>query len=280
MKKPKLLALDLDGTLFNSDSVVSEKNKAAIRMAMTRGVEIAISTGRPFIGLPLSYMKEARIRYAITTNGSAVYRMEENGDRTCLYSQCMSREKMAEILPVLVSKRMHFDIFIDGDGFSDVRLRQYIDVLAMPEPLRNYIKNSRNVVEDIVSFAAEAKDPVQKITMNFPEDELCGAREEVLRLLGSDPYFRVVSGGYHNLELTRSDVSKADALGFLCTQLGIGLEDACAVGDTENDLDMIIAAGTGVAMGNAMPAVKAAADAVTLSNDEDGVAAVIQSFEG
>lgn len=275
MKKPKLLALDLDGTLFNGDSAVSEKNQAAIQKAIDAGVTVAISTGRPFIGLPLDYMEQAGIRYAITTNGAAIYRTD---GRITLRAHCMSREKMAEVLPVLVKKRMHFDVFIDGDGYSDVRLRKYIDELAMPLSLRNYIKNSRNVVEDIVSFAAKAKEPVQKITMNFPADELTGSRAEVYALLSADPYFRVVSGGFHNLELTRHDVSKADALQFLCEHLGISIEDACAVGDTENDLDMIRAAGTGVAMGNATDAVKAAADVVTLSNEEDGVAALIERF--
>lgn len=275
MKKPRLLALDLDGTLFNQDSVVSEKNKRAIRSAMEQGVEIAICTGRPYIGLPLPYMKEAGIRYAVTTNGAAVYLVP---DRVCLYSQCMSREKMLELLPQLVTKHMHFDVFIEGDGYSDRRLRKNIDELAMPEPLRNYIRNSRNVVEDITAFVAESERPVQKITMNFPFSELDGCRKELETQLNADPYYRAVCGGFYDLEVTRSDVSKADALHFLCEHIGCTMEEACAIGDTENDLDMIVAAGTGVAMGNAVEEVKKAADLVTLSNEEDGVAAVIEDF--
>ena len=278
MKKPKLLAMDLDGTLFNEASVVSENNKEAIRDAQRAGVEIAISTGRPYIGLPLSYMEEARIRYAITTNGAAVYQYEGGGMRTCLFSQCMSKEKIAEILPFLLERRMHFDVFIDGDGFSDQRCRKYIDDLPMPSSLRDYIRNSRHVVEDIVSYAAEASQPVQKITMNFPRDEQEGARREVLERFSADTYFRVVSGGFSNLELTRQDVSKAVALEKLAEHLGFSLSDTMAIGDSGNDLDMIRAAGTGVAMGNSEEETKAAADFVTLSNAEDGVAAVIRTF--
>lgn len=275
MKKPKLLALDLDGTLFNNDSAVSEKNRLAIADAIDSGVTVCISTGRPYIGLPLSFMEEANIRYAITTNGAAVYQVPE---KRCLSSQCMSREKMNELLPILASKRMHFDVFIDGDGYSDRRMRPYIDEFDMPLPLRNYIKNSRNVVEDIASFVAEQDSPVQKITMNFPRDEIEGCRVEVNELLTKDPYFRVVCGGFHNLELTRADVSKAKALSFLCEHLGFSIADAMAIGDTENDLEMIKAAGVGVAMGNATNPVKEAADYVTLTNLEDGVAAVIREF--
>ncbi len=278
MKKPKLLAMDLDGTLFNEASAVSEKNKEAITDAQKAGVEIAISTGRPYIGLPLSYMEEAHIRYAITTNGAAVYQYEGNGQRTCLFSKCMSREKISEILPFLLERRMHFDVFIDGDGYSDRRCRQYIDDLPMPLSLRDYIRNSRNVVDDIASYVAKVSDPVQKITMNFPKDEQEGARREVWERFSTDPYFRIVSGGFSNLELTRGDVSKAMALEKLAEHLGFSLSDTMAIGDSGNDLDMIRAAGTGVAMGNSEEETKAAADFVTLSNTEDGVAAVIREF--
>ena len=278
MKKPKLLAMDLDGTLFNEASTVSEKNREAISAAQEAGVEIAISTGRPFIGLPLSYMEEAKIRYAITTNGAGVYRYDGAGRRTCLFSQCMDREKIAEVLPFLLERRMHFDVFIDGDGFSDQRCRAYIDDLPMPLSLRDYIKNSRNVVEDLETVVAEAPDPVQKITMNFPKDEQQGARREVLERFSVDPYFRIVSGGFSNLELTRHDVSKAAALENLAEHLGFTLADTMAIGDSGNDLDMIRAAGFGVAMGNSEEETKAAADYVTLSNREDGVAAVIWEF--
>lgn len=275
MKKPKLLALDLDGTLFSSDSVVSEKNKAAVKAARREGVEVTISTGRPFIGLPLSFMEEADIRYAITTNGSALYRFPE---KQCLYSQCMDPEKTAALLDILVKKHMHFDVFIEGDGFSDIRLRPVIDELEMAQPLRNYIKKTRRVVEDIGAFVREKGLPVQKITMNFPGDEGNEVRQEVYDLLTADPYFRTVSGGYNNLELTRADVSKANALKFLCEHLGISVSESMAIGDTENDLDILVASGTGVAMGNSPENIKAAADLVTLTNDEDGVAAVIFDF--
>lgn len=275
MKKPRLLALDLDGTLLNSESAISEKNKAAVMRARRAGVEVTISTGRPYIGLPLSFLAETDIRYAITTNGAAIYAFP---GKRCIYSQCMDREKASDLAASLVTRHMHFDVFIDGDGYSDERLRPVIDELEMALPLRNYIKKSRRVVEDIAGVIRSSESLVQKMTMNFPGDEGNEVRQGVYRMLKADPYFRVVSGGYNNLEVTRSDVSKADALRFLCAELGIGVEDAMAIGDTENDLDIIEAAGQGVAMGNSPENIKTAADLVTLSNDEDGVAAVIDKF--
>ncbi len=275
MKKPKLLALDLDGTLFNSDSVVTEKNKTAVVNARSAGVEVTISTGRPFVGLPLAFMEETDIRYAITTNGSAVYALP---GKQCLYSQCMDPDKTASLLEVLVTKHMHFDVFIDGNGYSDARLRPVIDELEMALPLRNYIKKTRQVVEDIAGYVRNSGSAVQKITMNFPGDEGNAVRQEVASFLSKDPYYRVVSGGYNNLEVTRHDVSKADALRFLCGHLHIDIKDSMAIGDTENDLDILIASGTGIAMGNSPENIKTAADLITLSNDEDGVAAVINDF--
>ena len=117
------------------------------------------------------------------------------------------------------------------------------------------------------------------MTLNFyPEGGIFKDREEVRKYLESNPAVTTVSGGYNNLEFTRADVNKGVGLQKMAQLLDIPVTQTMAVGDTENDLAIIRAAGFGVAMGNATAAVKSAADYVTTSNDEDGVATAIAHF--
>ena len=118
------------------------------------------------------------------------------------------------------------------------------------------------------------------MTLNFYPDKngVLMDRDQTEKFLKSNPAITTVSGGYGNLEFTRSDVSKGIALYTLSDMLGIDHAATMAIGDTENDLAIIGAAGIGIAMGNATDMVKEQADFVTLSNMEDGVAHALDTF--
>ncbi len=91
----KLIALDLDGTLFNNKSQISKENIKAIKEATAAGINVVISTGRPFGGLPFEAIKDTGIRYAITANGSAIYEIDT---KKCLYENCLSDETAFSII--------------------------------------------------------------------------------------------------------------------------------------------------------------------------------------
>ena len=101
-------------------------------------------------------------------------------------------------------------------------------------------------------------------------------REAVRQYLESRSDLKLVSGGWKNLEITRADANKGDALRWLCEHIGIGIKDTVAIGDSLNDLDIVQAAGVGVAMKNAMQVLLGVADVVTGSNDECGVAEFVE----
>ena len=103
-------------------------------------------------------------------------------------------------------------------------------------------------------------------------------RNETIRLLSNCPDITFLSGGYNNLEFTKAGTSKGTGLLFLCRHLNISKEETLAIGDTQNDLDIIQTAAVGVAMDNAIPEVKKAADFITLSNEKDGVAHALCHF--
>lgn len=276
MNAVKLIALDLDGTLFNSQSQISAHNIDTIKKANEAGATVVISTGRPYSGLPFEQLKGSGIRFAITTNGSAIYEIESG---KCLFEEAMDEEIILPILDFLLTKDIHMDAFIGGKGYTPVQCVAAGQKLANPPALKHYILNTRVRVDNLPLFIHENHLKVQKMTLNFyPEGDIFKDREEVRKYLESNPAVTTVSGGYNNLEFTRADVNKGVGLQKMAQLLDIPVAQTMAVGDTENDLAIIRAAGFGVAMGNATAAVKSAADYITTSNDEDGVATAIAHF--
>lgn len=279
MKKQILLsALDLDGTLFNSQSSISDKNKKAIKAASAAGTTFVIATGRPYRGLPLDTMKELGIQYAINTNGASVYKVPE---QKCLFESCMPWKQTADLIDELLTLPLHVDVFMDGKAYTPDVCREAIENMNhLPKELKEYILSTRTLIPDITGLLRRKKLDVQKATMNFPiaEDGTVLYRDEAVAILNRYPEVYYLSGGFGNLEFTKKGVSKATGLTFLCNYLNIPLEQTLACGDSENDIDIIKAAGIGVAMENAPEHVKSQAGDIAPSNDEDGVATIIEKY--
>ena len=130
MNKVKLIALDLDGTLFNHDGIITPATIAELNRASKQGVYTVISTGRPFNGLPFEQIKGTEIKYALTTNGASVYRI---ADKKCLYENAMDLELIRPILDWILSREIHIDLYIDGEGFTPIRCRENLHRLAVPD---------------------------------------------------------------------------------------------------------------------------------------------------
>lgn len=277
MKDIKLVALDLDGTLFDNSSRISERNLTAIRSITDKGIHVVISTGRPFEGIPFDQIKGTGINYAITANGSGIYEISTG---KCLYENAMNEELVTPILNFLLTRDIHMDAFIGGKGYTPVQCVETAQKLTVPSSIKNYIITTRTRLDNILQFIHENQLKVQKMTLNFypAADGTLIDRETVRKFLVSNPSITTVCGGYNNLEFTRADANKGVGLRKLAEILGVNPDATMAIGDTENDLAIIEAAGIGVAMGNATDAVKARADYVTTTNTKDGVAAAIEHF--
>ena len=277
MKDIKLVALDLDGTLFDNSSHISERNLTAIRSITDKGIHVVISTGRPFEGIPFDQIKGTGINYAITANGSGIYEISTG---KCLYENAMDEELGTPILNFLLTRDIHMDAFIGGKGYTPIQCVETAQKLTVPSSIKNYIITTRTRLDNILQFIHENQLKVQKMTLNFypAADGTLIDRETVRKFLVSNPSITTVCGGYNNLEFTRADANKGVGLRKLAEILGVNPDATMAIGDTENDLAIIEAAGIGVAMGNATDAVKARADYVTTTNTKDGVAAAIEHF--
>lgn len=277
MKDIKLVALDLDGTLFDNSSRISKRNLTAIRSITDKGIHVVISTGRPFEGVPFDQIKGTGINYAITANGSGIYEISTG---KCLYENAMDEELVTPILNFLLTRDIHMDAFIGGKGYTPIQCVETAQKLTVPSSIKNYIITTRTRLDNILQFIHENQLKVQKMTLNFypAADGTLIDRETVRKFLVSNPSITTVCGGYNNLEFTRADANKGVGLRKLAEILGVNPDATMAIGDTENDLAIIEAAGIGVAMGNATDAVKARADYVTTTNTKDGVAAAIEHF--
>ena len=277
MDRVKLIALDMDGTLFNSQNEISEKDKETLKRATEAGVAVAVATGRAYVELPIEMLYEAGIRYAITGNGSAVYRLP---DKECILSDCLDNEVVCTIIRELKQLDIYYDIYVDGLVYCPKSVCHNIRKMDMPESLHEHIERTRIVVDDLEDYIRNCGKSVEKTTLNFAylEDGTCLGKAESAAILDRYPQVEYLSGGFHNWEFTRAGVNKGTGLRFLAERLGVPMNLTMACGDSENDLSMLRAAQVAVAMENAKPAVKEESNYITLSNNESGVAHAIEHF--
>ncbi|MBP1154351.1 MULTISPECIES: Cof-type HAD-IIB family hydrolase [unclassified Paenibacillus] len=244
MSHYKLIALDLDGTLLTDDKHISEENKAAIRLAEDAGVTVMFATGRGVQNVE-AYIEELGLRSPlVTVNGSEVWK--EPG-------VLLERHVVA---PELI-RRMH-------------ALAVYYDTWFWAYCVGDIYNKERWVPESEL----DAKQWLKFGYFTENVDSLAVIRQE----LASWNLLEITNSHPWNLELNPKGVSKASGLHQVCRLLGIEMSQVIAMGDSLNDVAMIREAGLGVAMGNAQDEVKALADIVTLTNEENGVAKVIRQY--
>ena len=275
MAEIKLIALDLDGTLFRSDGTISQASIDAINYASSKGVYVVISTGRGFSGLPLERLEDTDMNYALTANGSAVFRIHP---KHCLFATPMDDDIVFPVLEWLDDKDIRIQCFVMGKGMRPEQVASYA-------PNLDYSEEETRITHHMPVFLDYLKKNeyhVDKVTLDFKRmaDGTLKDRAEVDRYCRSVKGLEVVSGGFNNIEFTREGVDKGVALLRFAELMGIKPEETMAIGDTGNDISIIMAAGVGVAMGNAEEGPKEIADDITDTNDRDGVAKAIMKYVG
>ena len=238
-----------------------------------RGVHVVPTTGRFFGMMPEAVRALPFVRYAITVNGAQVYDRETD---TALARAEIPVATAIAAMEVLDGFDCIYDCYQESWGWmTDAMQRKAADYAPDAHYLK-MIRELRKPYPDLKAhLEAEGRD-VQKI-MLFARD-LTVRAQIADGLKARFPELAVSASTWNNLELNSANAHKGLALQRFAEHLGLGLENCMAFGDGANDLTMIQAAGVGVAMSNACPEVLAAADYVTLSNDEDGVAAALAHF--
>ena len=257
----RLIATDLDGTLLGLDDVVSERTKRAVRAVVDAGIHVVAATGRsqwtaeplvaPVTGLDL----------VVCSNGASLYDVRE---RRSLASHPIADHVVDEILVTLAAE-------LPGCVFgweTDHDLHYEAGFLAYRPNL------DRPASPDL--SVGERPAPIRKLMVGHPQTQHYDLLDAVVPL--TPPGAFATTSGAPFVEITGDGVDKAFGIRAVCERLGVHPEEVVAFGDNHNDLAMVTWAGRGIAMGNAHPALLAAVDEQTLSNVEDGVAAVLETL--
>ena len=274
MHKPAgIIALDLDGTLLNSEKQLSPGNLAALQKAADAGWAIVPTTGRFYGGMPEVIRQLPFVHYAITINGACV---EDLAGGRVLYSAEIPWEQAVEIMEYLDTLPVIYDCYMNSAAWMTAALKEKVDEVVEDPRIRKMFYELRQPVPELKAFIAERGQDIQK-TQFFTRDMELRARllEEVPQRFAD---IVATSSSPQNVEINNARANKGEALLALAAQLGVPREKVLAFGDGLNDVTMIKAAGVGIAMANAEEIVKEAADWVTASCDEDGVAVGIERF--
>lgn len=270
----KLIATDMDGTFLDDGKNIPRENWDALLACAAAGIEIVPATGRTVQGIPEEIKSLPGVRYVIATNGALVADLKENRViDTCRLPVDLAVRvmNMARSCPDDVM----YDAYIDGRGYTTEQFMEDLDHYVDSAGIRALIKKTRRVVADNISYVMEQNQEVDKINMFFTDME---AKKRMRKALEAVPGILVCSSLPNNLEINAAGADKGGALLRLAEYLGIRREETMAFGDGENDRSMMELAGVGVAMANGEESVKAAADYVTTTNNEAGVAAAIRQF--
>lgn len=263
----KLLVLDLDGTLTNSQKNITRKTKETIFRAQEKGIKVVLASGRPTYGIvPLA--NELRLDtlggYILSYNGGEIIDWKT---KEVLHAKQLD----PQVLPYLYESAKKNDFAIITYQNQFIITESPDDIYVHKEAFLNKMEIKK--VDDFLSYVDFS---VSKCLITGESEQLMALEKEmndhlkgIMGVFRSEPFF---------LELVPNGIDKAQSLSILLDKLGMTPDEMVACGDGFNDLSMIQYAGLGVAMGNAQLVVRQQADFITLSNEEDGVAHVVERF--
>ena len=266
----RLIATDLDGTLLNSSSRVTPRTRAALDAARTRGIHVVPVTARQPIGLRAIAGEAGFDGWALCSNGAYAVHL---GDGRMLFAEELPSDTirtLAEALRASIPGLLFASVRDAGETF--VAQDGYAAIADLSDHKRDPATMGGVPLEQVLAA------PSLKFVIRHPELAPT-ALFDTLQSLGLTGFEATLSGAPF-VEVMAEGVTKATGLARLCAQLGVDRADVVAFGDALNDVEMLRWAGHGVAMAGAEPVVHDAADETTTSNDEDGVARVVERLLG
>lgn len=277
MSNIKVIIMDVDGTLTNSKKVITEKTKNALIKAQENGILLVLASGRPTSGL-IDIAKELKMDknhgLLVCFNGSKVVDCENN---SILFNETMTVEEGQAVLQHM--KNFNVKPMIDKDDYMFVN-NVFDNELHINGASFNVIeyeaRGGKFKLCEKDDLAAFADYPLNKILTAGEPEYLRSHYKEMMEPFKDNLNCMFTADFY--FEFTAKGIDKAKALNAVLSPMGYKKEEMIAFGDGENDISMINYAGIGVAMANAMEKLKAVADEITLSNDEDGIAFTLDKY--
>lgn len=285
----KLVAIDLDGTMLNQYGIITEKTKKAISKAQEKGVEVMIASGRAITSVKRFSKEINSNKYFISGNGAITYDIKNN---KILYENILSKTKALKIIKICEENSIYYNVYTENGiiakNLSYNTLYYYKDNLTKPDENRTHI----NIVENVYDYFEQREEKILKIMICDEHKTVFNSIVRKLKELSeievlevSHMSRKIIKQGtdeialeYFYTEVSAKYVDKWNALEEIIGLMNISKEEVVTIGDNANDLKMITNAGLGVAMGESAPYVKQSADIIAPTNDEDGVAIILNKI--
>ncbi len=263
MRRIRLVAVDLDGTLLNSDFELTPGAKEAISRARRIGVEITLCTGRMFASAR-RYADKLGLDLPLITYQGAFVKTSKSGK--ILYQRCVPLEYAREVISEGQSRKMTANVYLNDNLYVEKITPQARDYARMARV------NAR-AVGDLLKFV---KEPPIKVLLIGDETELQKLEKRLKRKYRGELY--ITRSMPYYLEFLHPEATKGLGLQEVAREIGVAKDEIMAIGDSWNDIEMFRYAGFAVAMGNACEEVKTLADYITAPNYEGGVAEALQKL--
>lgn len=264
--KYKLIALDLDGTLKNSQNQISPRTKEALLKAQEQGCRIVLSSGRPTPGL-YQDAKELQLAkyqgFLLSYNGACVSSVSNE----IIYKQELDQQLATQIIEEAKRLKLVTNTYNTQEILCESKEAKYVNVEAnlTSMPIQQVNDLSKNLPSPLFKLLLSEEPEYVASVVN----ELASKYQDNLAIYRSAPFF---------IEVVSKGIDKGNSLKQLCKHLNITADELISFGDGYNDCSMLEVSGCGVAMANAVDEVKAVANHVTLSNDEDGIAVFLEKL--
>ncbi len=285
----KLVAIDLDGTMLNKYGIITENTKNVIKKVQEKGVEVIIASGRP-INSVKNFSKEINSqKYFISGNGAITYDIKND---KILYENILNKNKVLQVIKICEENSIYYNVYTENGiiakNLNYNTLYYYKENINKSEENKTHI----NIVENIYDYIENRNEKILKIMICDGSKTIFNSIMKKIREITdieildvSHMSRKIIKQGteeialeYFYTEISAKDVDKWNALEKLIELMNITKEEVVTIGDNANDIKMLKNAGLGVAMGESAPYVKECADEVTTSNDNDGVAVILEKI--
>ncbi|MBS6194126.1 MAG: GNAT family N-acetyltransferase [Clostridiales bacterium] len=273
-KKIRMVALDLDGTVFNEAKIITDHTKDILEKASRQGVVVLPATGRPEIGLPKDFLEIPGIQYALTANGARIIQVPSG---KVMYEELIPWDAAVRAIHLMQQwEGCVWEVYFDGKAYVEDGEYHILYHPDISPAMLAYIRSSRIFLKGLLEKIEREQIGLEKINMMF--EDTAKRNEKMKELQEKFPELAVRCATTFNIEINSAKAGKGIGLQALGKLLGIDKEEIMACGDAANDWNMLEMAGFPVVMANGDEETKKLAAFITRSNEEDGVAYAVEQF--
>lgn len=286
----KLVVVDLDGTMLNPYGMVTENTKNVIRQTIAKGTDVIIASGRPIDSIQTIAKEIGSQNYFIAGNGALIYDIQKD---EIIYDKFLPKQKVLEIIKICEENSISYNVYTDQTILATEL--KYNVLYYQKENLKKEEKKQTkiSIIKNMYDYVENKKEEkFLKITICDDNQTVFQSIIRKLRKIQGIDVLDVshmsrktikqgteeIAIEYYYTEITMQNVDKWNAIEYLIKKLNMKKEEVVAIGDNVNDKKMIQEAGLGVAMQGSTPEVTQVANQVTTSNQEEGVAKVLQEL--